>query len=428
MSTHCSSKGPVAASSHVIGLWPVDNVKSNVSGFRKSAPFKTATNVAPMTDSLDVPSRLLSVAHPPAIHAMQSKGPRHASNLQRACEMPQNFKPRSYPTASAHDDMKLSPTGLTPAAGSLSKVSCSNTLGDHQPAQQSVDGPCCEFDNIDLSFMALQDWLRHVNDVRNLPPLPREQLQDPAPLAEGVWLGSLRHADKIADLKSCGICAIVNMLGPWWQREARNGMKPEYPKEWEYLEVQVQDMTGVNILQDHFARIYKFMQHCHHQKKPIFVHCRMGINRSVTICVAFLMYLLKWPLPQALHHVVCRRPKSLGNVTFQSELIKLAKVNGLLYRVPRLEELVRKVEAPLLHVWRAAQSGKHGSLVHVERIIDVLKSLGAAGLCLGLLEGDLFAIANTGGFISWEQFEFFVINDMDTGVRSSIINLFQEEE
>jgi len=89
---------------------------------------------------------------------------------------------------------------------------------------------------------------------------------------------------------------------------------------------------------------------------------------------------------------------------------------------------VRKVEAPLLHVWRAAQSGKHGSLVHVERIIDVLKSLGAAGLCLGLLEGDLFAIANTGGFISWEQFEFFVINHMDTGVRSSIINLFQEEE
>ena len=96
------------------------------------------------------------------------------------------------------------------------------------------------------------------------------------------------------------------------------------------------------MLQDNFACIYKFMQHCHHQKKPIFFHCWMGINISVTICVAFLMYLLKWPLPQALHHVVCSRPQSLCNVTFQGELIKLAKVNGLLYRVPRLEELMRK--------------------------------------------------------------------------------------
>jgi len=288
-----------------------------------------------------------------------------------------------------------------------------------------VDGPCCDFDNINLADADLRDWLRHVNDIRNLPPLPRDKLQDPVPLAQGVWLGSLRHANKIAELRSCGVRAVVNMLGPWWQKESLNGMKPQYPEDWDYLEVHVQDMVGVKILQKHFARIYKFMQCCHRQNKPIFVHCRMGVNRSVAVCVAFLMCLLKWPLPHALHHVMCRRPMSLNNVTFQEELIKLAKVNGLLCSVASLEELVREVEAPLLHVWRATQSGKQERSVHVEKIISVLKDLGAARSCFGLLQGDLFALANAGGCVSWEQFKDFVNNDVDTGVRISLINLFR---
>ena len=180
--------------------------------------FKKVTNVAPMRDNLNVTSGLLSAVRAAAIHAMKSRGRQHAASLPRACEMQPTFKARSYPTASTlQDDMAYPPTGLTPAAGSLSKVTCCNTLGDNQPAQQSVDGLCCELDNIGLSCMELQGWLCHINDVRNLPPLSITQLQDPAPLAEGVWLGSLRHADKIAVLKSCGICAIVNMRGPWWQ-------------------------------------------------------------------------------------------------------------------------------------------------------------------------------------------------------------------
>jgi len=138
------------------------------------------------------------------------------------------------------------------------------------------------------------------------------------------------------------------------------------------------------------------------------------------------MCLLKWPLPQALHHVLCSRPLSLENVTFQTELIKLAKVKALLYKVPRIEEMVKEVEASLRHVWRAAQSEQQGNSVHVDRIISVLKGLGAAGLCFNLLQGDLFALANAGGFISWEQFKDFIVNDVDTGIRSSVINLFRK--
>jgi len=144
--------------------------------------------------------------------------------------------------------------------------------------------------------------------------------------------------------------------------------------------------------------------------------------------VAFLMCRLKWSLPQALHHVLYHRPLTLTNVTFQEELIKLAKVNGLLHCSPKVEKLVREVEAPLHYVWQAAQSGKHESSVRVDRIIDTLKHLGAAGLCLGVLQEDLEALSHADGLVSWEQFKDLVSSDVDTGVRSSIFNLYRKKQ
>jgi len=314
-----------------------------------------------------------------------------------------------------------------PLTGDISSTSLLGTQGDAGHVEQRETGPSCDFGNIDLSHAELQGWLRHVNDVRNLLPMPKEQLQNPTPLEAGVWVGSLQHAAKIGELRRCGVRAVVNMVGAWWKRGGLNYERPQYPQDWDYLEVHAQDELGVTILQDHFAQIYGFMQRCHRERKPIFVYCRMGINRSVTVCVAFLMCLLKWSLPQALHHVLYHRPLTLTNVTFQEELIKLAKVNGLLHCSPKVNKLVREVDAPLHYVWQAAQSGKHESSVHVDQIIDTLKHLGAAGLCLGVLQEDLEALSHADGLVSWEQFKDLVSSDVDTGVRSSIFNLYRKK-
>lgn len=244
-------------------------------------------------------------------------------------------------SSSGHDDEDVLGHLAEPPANpeEVSTKAPQASVGTAPVQQLLLDVPCCDFGRIDWDQEELQTWLLHIRDIRNLTPV---SLRQPASLAEGVWLGGLRFADKIAELELYGVRAVVNMLGPWWLREGQNNKKPLYPADWAYLEVQVQDAWGVNIVQDHFLRIYRFMQHCHEENKQIFVHCRMGINRSVTVCVAFLMCLLKWPLPLALHHVVCRRPMSLDNVHFQMELIKLAKVNGLLCRVPEIDELVRQ--------------------------------------------------------------------------------------
>jgi len=51
---------------------------------------------------------------------------------------------------------------------------------------------------------------------------------------------------------------------------------------------------------------------------------------------------------------------------------------------------------------------------------------GATGWFFSLLPGDLVVLANAGGFVSCEHFKDFVISDVDTRVRSNLINLLRK--
>jgi len=84
----------------------------------------------------------------------------------------------------------------------------------------------------------------------------------------------------------------------------------------------------------------------------------------------------------------------------------LAKVNGVLYRVARLDELVREVESPLAHLWQTIQPGKRDGAIHVNLIVDVLKKFGALGWCLYVLQWDLLELSYSGGVVCWEQFRY----------------------
>jgi len=187
----------------------------------------------------------------------------------------------------------------------------------------------------------------HVNDI----PLPRQKLQDPVPLAQGVWLGSLRQLDKIVELKSCGVRAIVNMLGPRWQKESLNGMRLQYPEDWGSFRSSGSrhcrsedpaEPSRPNLQAHAVLPLAEEANFCSLQDGYQQVHDCLCGSLDVSFEVAFAT---------SPHYVVCRRPMSLESVTFQEELIKLAKVNGLLCRVAGLEDMVREVKAPLLHVW-----------------------------------------------------------------------------
>eukprot|EP01063_Lacrimia_lanifica_P033296 TRINITY_DN5873_c0_g1_i1.p1 TRINITY_DN5873_c0_g1~~TRINITY_DN5873_c0_g1_i1.p1 ORF type:complete len:306 (+),score=66.95 TRINITY_DN5873_c0_g1_i1:700-1617(+) len=62
----------------------------------------------------------------------------------------------------------------------------------------------------------------------------------------------------------------------------------------------------------------------------VFVHCFAGVNRSATICVAYLMRQYRWPLSKAVAHVHARRPIVLTNLSFRKQLVRFAAREGLL--------------------------------------------------------------------------------------------------
>jgi len=98
-------------------------------------------------------------------------------------------------------------------------------------------------------------------------------------------------------------------------------------------------------------------------------------------------------------------------------------VNGLLYRVARLDKLVREDEATLAHLWQTIEPGKQDDAVHVNLIIDVIQNVGVVGWCFDVLRWDLLELSDASGFVCWEQFKDLILSDVDTQVRSMVMNL-----
>ncbi len=62
------------------------------------------------------------------------------------------------------------------------------------------------------------------------------------------------------------------------------------------------------------------------------VHCQAGINRSGCLAVAYVMVHLRLPLLEALRHCLRRAYPLVLNANFQSQLVKLARREGLLIK------------------------------------------------------------------------------------------------
>ncbi|KAH8913481.1 DSPc-domain-containing protein [Atractiella rhizophila] len=66
----------------------------------------------------------------------------------------------------------------------------------------------------------------------------------------------------------------------------------------------------------------KLMDDAQLRDEPVYVHCKAGRSRSVTMVLAFLIHRNNWPLKKAYAHVSERRPGISPNIGFVSELMK----------------------------------------------------------------------------------------------------------
>merc|ERR1712194_157066 len=71
-----------------------------------------------------------------------------------------------------------------------------------------------------------------------------------------------------------------------------------------------------------------FVEEFREQGKNVLVHCHAGVNRSTTLCVAYLMHRHRMPLLDIVRSVVRKRGMVLSNAVFVEQLVRLARKLG----------------------------------------------------------------------------------------------------
>lgn len=124
-------------------------------------------------------------------------------------------------------------------------------------------------------------------------------------IVPGLWLGSAQAANDLAFLKRMKIGAVLNATSdlPFYHAD------PQVNRE--YTRIDVED----NLQPDQIERMYHFLNYAtlfihknlQMQKKPVLVHCMMGMQRSACIVVAYLMKYYNLTLKQATTVVIKKR-------------------------------------------------------------------------------------------------------------------------
>lgn len=98
----------------------------------------------------------------------------------------------------------------------------------------------------------------------------------------------------------------------------------EYPDYIKYYHVDVGD-TATDDIAKFFKSACDFIEDARQSGKSVLVHCTMGMSRSCSIVLAYLVRHQGMSLAQALMHVKERRPVTSPNPGFMTQLIQFEK-------------------------------------------------------------------------------------------------------
>jgi dual specificity MAP kinase phosphatase len=144
----------------------------------------------------------------------------------------------------------------------------------------------------------------------------------PSRILDHLYLGNLEHSENLPMLKALGISRILSVgEHPAWQAQQQSldlSVKPEA-----HLWVrQIQD-DGIDPLARQIERCLEFIDEGVKLGQRTLVHCRVGVSRSASICIADVVRRLGLPLPEAYLMVRARRLNVIiqPNLRFMYELL-----------------------------------------------------------------------------------------------------------
>ncbi|KAF8966378.1 hypothetical protein BGZ46_000374 [Entomortierella lignicola] len=133
-------------------------------------------------------------------------------------------------------------------------------------------------------------------------------------LANFLFLGpEIATMDQVQELEKLGIKRVLNMA-----RECEDLLVQNRPGM-EYHKVGVQDHIEADVT----TGLLEAVDIIATNDSPIYVHCKAGKSRSVTVIIAYLITQLQWSLNKAYSHVLAQRPCMCPNIGFVTELMRM---------------------------------------------------------------------------------------------------------
>lgn len=125
-----------------------------------------------------------------------------------------------------------------------------------------------------------------------------------------LYLGTEWNASNYDSLINDGVTHILNISS-----EVDNF----FPDTFKYLNIRVLDIDETDLLKE-FDRTNKFIQEAKEQNSSCLVHCKMGVSRSASVVIAYLMKEYDYTYDQALSFAKQKRACVNPNNSFRQQL------------------------------------------------------------------------------------------------------------
>ncbi|EMD95432.1 hypothetical protein COCC4DRAFT_122574 [Bipolaris maydis ATCC 48331] len=189
----------------------------------------------------------------------------------------------------------------------------------------------------------LQESPRFNQSILNIPEprwLSKLDGSLPSRILPYMYLGNLGHANNPELLNALGITRVLSVGETLsWPESVQDELN--WPTDNFLMIDRVQD-NGVDPLWGEFERCLKFIEAGRAEGGATLVHCRVGVSRSATICIAQVMKELGLSFPRAYCFVRARRLNVIiqPHLRFTYELLKWEEYQ----RQRRNEPLRRELE------------------------------------------------------------------------------------
>jgi len=145
----------------------------------------------------------------------------------------------------------------------------------------------------------------------------RNESQPLTKLHEKLFIGGILNERSVALLQSHGVTDIVNVV------EQQHPTPSSVRECFQVHSLRTEDVRDYYIIENNYGEFKRILDSIYARGGSIYVHCYAGINRSVALCIAYLLEQYDWDLLDVVEHFhKCGRHYVLDNEGFQRQLVE----------------------------------------------------------------------------------------------------------